>query len=276
MTEYTGGQAARTRCRPNCRPFRPIPTQSSSARTRSRLPGWRSLQLGSPVYSYLENFLGFPTGVHVPSGYYDRKTGFWVPSDDGRVVKILGIAGGMADLDTDGDNVADNNPALGITIAERQQLAQFYSAGQSLWRVPISHFSAYDYNWGETMPGSTPPQMPPFQGGIDTQVDTADCAGGLGWIECQNQAFHERIGIVGSPFSLNYSSYRTPGYIGSRTIRIPLSGPTVPTYLKRIELEVSVAGRKDSFTFSNAPSRATPMSGTAWMSTAGSCREQGR
>ena len=256
MTEYTVGSGG-----PNAMPAELPPVSAYTyavefSADEVAAAGGESLQLGSPVYSYLENFLGFPTGIHVPSGYYDRKTGSWVPSDDGRVIKILTITSGMADLDTDGDDTADNNPALGITAAERQQLAQFYNAGQSLWRVPISHFSAYDYNWGETMPGSTPPQMPPFQGGIDTQVDTADCAGGLGWIECQNQAFHERIGIVGSPFSLNYSSYRTPGYIGSRTIRIPLSGPTVPTYLKRIELEVSVAGRKDSFTFSNAPNQS--------------------
>ena len=31
--------------------------------------------------------------------------------------------------------------ALGVTDAERQQLATLYRAGQSLWQVPITHFT---------------------------------------------------------------------------------------------------------------------------------------
>src|SRR5205085_10367592 len=39
-----------------------------------------------PVISYEENFLGFPVGLSVPTGYYDRVSGRWVPSASGRVV----------------------------------------------------------------------------------------------------------------------------------------------------------------------------------------------
>jgi hypothetical protein len=50
----------------------------------------------------------------------------------------------MADLDIDGSG----NPAspaalaaLGITDAERTQLAQTYQVGQTMWRVQIPHFT---------------------------------------------------------------------------------------------------------------------------------------
>jgi hypothetical protein len=80
--------------------------------------------------------------------YYDRDKGVWVPSPDGRVIKILGIANGLADVDTDGDGITDNNPSLGITDQERVKLAGLYTIGQSLWRVPIYHFTSYDCNYG--------------------------------------------------------------------------------------------------------------------------------
>jgi hypothetical protein len=58
-----------------------------------------------PVISYEENFLSFPTGTTVPTGYYDRASGRWVPSSSGRVVKILSISSGQANLDLDGSNM---------------------------------------------------------------------------------------------------------------------------------------------------------------------------
>ena len=81
-----------------------------------------------PVITYVENFLNFPVGMNVPVGTYNRAKGVWLPSANGRVVKILSITAGLADVDTDGDNVADNG--LGITTDERQKLGSLYSAGQ--------------------------------------------------------------------------------------------------------------------------------------------------
>src|SRR5207244_4998389 len=114
---------------------------------------------GQPVLSYNENFLNFPVGMVVPVGYYDRQKGIWFASANGRVVKILSISAGMANLDTDGDGTADNGVALGVTNAERQALAGLYQPGQSLWRVPVNHFSPWDYN---------SPVGPPPQGGPAT------------------------------------------------------------------------------------------------------------
>jgi hypothetical protein len=99
-----------------------------------------------PVISYNENFLNFPVGIIVPLGYYDRSSGLWIPAPNGRVIKIVSITNGLAELDTDGDGVVDNGVALGITDAERQALAMLYMANQSR-SVPITHFTPWDRNF---------------------------------------------------------------------------------------------------------------------------------
>ncbi len=207
-------------------------------------PG-QEVRFSKPVIKYVENFLDFPVGGIVPVGYYDRVKAAWIPSDNGRVIKILSIdSSSMAELDTDGDNAADNAAtleALGVTDTERQQLATLYAAGQSLWRVPITHFSPWDCNWPYGPPtGAVPPQMSISQ--VDPKLDDPVCQGGS-IIECQNQVLGESIGITGTPFSLNYRSDRVPGRKAAYTLNIPLSGATLPASLKRIALEISIAGR---------------------------------
>src|SRR6185369_7909209 len=73
-----------------------------------------------------------------------------VGANNGFVVKIVSITGGLANLDIDGDGVADGPAALaaaGITNAERQQLANLYPVGTTLWRSTMDHFSTFDCNW---------------------------------------------------------------------------------------------------------------------------------
>jgi len=206
-----------------------------------------------PVYFYVDNFLGFPTGIQVPVGYYDKDKSAWIPGPDGRIVKIVGIAGGLADLDTDGDSIADNNPALGITPAERAQLAAIYAVGKSLQRVPVDHFSTYDLNYGTSpAPGSPPPQQkPPKPDKLDDP-----CLAGGSIIECENQTLGETLGITGTPFSLNYRSDRVLGRKGNNTIQIPLIGATVPDTLQRIDLQLSIAGRIITQSFPAAPNQS--------------------
>ena len=79
--------------------------------------GATEVRFNQPVPFYLENFIGFPVGVVVPTGYYDRQKGQWIASDNGKVIQILSITGGLADLDTTGDAAVDNGMALGITDA---------------------------------------------------------------------------------------------------------------------------------------------------------------
>jgi hypothetical protein len=121
-----------------------------------------------PVSIYQENFLGFPTGTIVPVGYYDNSAGNWIPQNNGRVIQILGAINGVAQIDLDGDNIAEADSVLEANqfdLTEREQLALLYPSGQSLWRTLLSHFSPIDMNFPQEPDGPAPsPEdiMPPF------------------------------------------------------------------------------------------------------------------
>ncbi len=218
--------------------------------------GAKEVIFNQPVYTYVENFLDFPVGGIVPAGYYDRSKGVWIASKNGRVIKIVSITGGIAELDTDGDGTADDATQLAtldITDAERQKLAGTYAVGQSLWRVPVSHFTPWDYNWPYGPPeDAEPPKV--SKPVADDTLDEPTCQGGS-IIECENQTLRERLPITGAPFSLNYASDRTPGRKAAYILNIPVSGATVPGSLKRIELEIYIAGQEFKQTFPAAPNQ---------------------
>jgi RHS repeat-associated protein len=213
----------------------------------------REVRFSEPVPLYVENFLGFPVGGIVPAGFYDRARTAWVPSDNGRVVQVLTIANALAEVDTDGDGAADTG--LGITDAERAQIAALYLPGQSLWRIPIPHFSPWDGNWpfGPPADASGPNQSEPQGDDSDpdckTQSREQEEAPVASTLSCRTQVLGESIGIVGTPFRLSYSSDRVPGRRAAYSLRIPLSGATVPASLRGIELEVYAAGQKHTFSF---------------------------
>ncbi len=231
-----------------------------------------------PVSFYVENFLDFPVGGIVPSGYYDRDLAVWIPSDNGRVLAVLSVSGGLAALDVDGSGHAAGAAALaelGIDDDERQQLAALYSPGQSLWRVPISHFTPWDYNWPFGPPSdATPPPDPDGDDDDDDDDDDADdndpenndddaddeddpdCIPGS-VIECQNQTLRKSVRLPGTPFRLHYSSARVAGRAIARSATIRLSGSTVPNGLKRIDLEVEIAGRRFAESFPAEPGQST-------------------
>jgi RHS repeat-associated protein len=206
--------------------------------------GATEVRFDKPVFFYVENFLNFPVGGIVPAGFYDYRKAAWVPSDNGKIVKVLAINSGLAELDTDGSGQAADVTklaALGITDAERQQLASLYAPGQSLWRVPMTHLTPWDCNWPWGPPeDAVPPNQPdPEQ---KNPVEDPDCKGGS-VIECQNQTLGESISITGTPFTLNYRSDRVPGRKTFQTVKIPLSGSSVPASLSGIILKIRVAGR---------------------------------
>jgi len=210
-----------------------------------------------PLYYYVENFIGIPVGSQVPVGYYDAQKTAWVPSKDGRVIKIIGVNTGLAELDVTGTGTAasaSDLANLGIIDAERQQLATLYSVGQSFWRVPINHFTSYDCNYGvgpqdPTSPDSPSqnPQNPEADSNQTLDEQNQQCGSILG---CENQTLGEVVSISGTPFVLHYQSERTPGYLNGRTLDIPLSGAELPEFIKRIDLSVKVAGKKFTRSFS--------------------------
>jgi len=217
--------------------------------------GAREVRFSQPVAAYVENFLDFPIGLRVPAGYYDRTQTRWAPAENGRVIKILGVTAGNADIDATGSGQASDQAtlaSLGITDAERAQLAQTYGVGQSLWRVLVTHFTAWDYNWPFTAGRDALP--PPPQPQKPRSPDDPDCQGGS-IILCQSQVLMERLPITGTPLSLTYKSSRVPGYKAGRALKILLSESVIPTGLKRIVLGISIAGRHLSQTFAAAPNQ---------------------
>lgn len=203
-----------------------------------------AVHFDQPVIAYLENFLGFDVGTAIPSGVYDRKIGQWVESKSGRVIKILSIENGIAQLDTTGDGIADNGTESGIGEDERQKLGAIFQTGETVWRVEHTHFSPCDYNWPAF------PQFPSDARDPDDNKPTVNrpieksCKVSGSIIECENQLLGESIPIVGTPFDLNYRSDRTAGDLASRTVRIPLSGKTLPPSLEAIVMDVEIAGQR--------------------------------
>jgi len=213
----------------------------------AKLVGAIDVRFSRPLPLYVENFVNFPVGTAVPLGTYDRDAGVWLAEDTGRVIRILAVTDGRASLDLDGDGIADAGDALGITDAERERLATLYTPGQSLWRVLIRHFDqTRDCNWDPMPPNDS--EFP----GRDPQTDAPpdeQCSTQGSIIGCQGQVLGEVLGVVGTEFTLHYQSERTPGRNEAYRVSIPLSDAIVPPSLRRIELEISVAGQfhKKSF-----------------------------
>jgi RHS repeat-associated protein len=215
--------------------------------------GATDVQFSQPVIAYTENFFGFSIGSPVPTAFYDRTKGVWVPSTTGRFVKIISITGGLADVDTDGDGTADNG--VGITTAERTQLATLYQAGQGLTRIAVTHFTTYHTGCNTKTPADAV-----IPSGVITQVDTPmndPCTQRNSVIGCENQDLGEFVAVAGTPFGLHYQGDRVRGRTATQRIQVPLSGPTVPASLKRIELETLVAGRHLTQSFSPTPNQST-------------------
>jgi RHS repeat-associated protein len=221
--------------------------------------GATRVQFSQPVPFYVENFVGFPVGSLVPTGFYDRIKGQWVASNNGRVIKVLGAINGLADLDLDGNGAADDATALtalGITDAERQRLAELYAPGTELWRVLLPHLTPWDCNWPY---GPPPGSEPPGGSGDPKPVPKPDkppkdpCKTRGSIIGCEPQTLGEVVGMVGTPWSLHYQSDRVPGRQGHNSLPIRLSGAPLPPGLQRIHLEVRVAGRVFEEGFTPAP-----------------------
>ncbi len=209
------------------------------------------------IFFYLENYLNFPIGAQVPTGYYDSQKAVWIPSDDGRVIKIINIDNsGLAFVDADGDGLAESLndsvlSSLEITEAELRQLGSgLYKPGPpGLWRVPITHFSMdINFAYGLDLTALPPGDTTPTNLEDEKPINDACTSSGNSIIECQNQVLREEIGIAGTTFSLHYKSDRVPGRKGLYNMMIPLTGSAIPSNVKRIVLEITVKDRLFSYT----------------------------
>ncbi|MCE7870860.1 hypothetical protein DYH09_10825, partial [bacterium CPR1] len=200
-------------------------------------------RLSQPIFHYNENFLSLPVGTRVPSGSFDQRTATWIPSDDGRVIGILGVDSGVASIDADGDGAPDSSAALtalGFTLGELEQLAQLYSPGKSLWRVPLSHLSTWDFNFNDGPPNDAVPPQPLDRSDEERRCSCRDCDEGS---PADQMSKHHQL-LPGSAYNLHYSSDRSPGRKGQRTVAARLSGASVPASLREIKVELEVAGQR--------------------------------
>jgi RHS repeat-associated protein len=221
--------------------------------------GATGVQFNRPVPIYTDDFIGMPVGTRVPLGYYDTAKSEWVSESDGRVLKIVSIVGGKAELDIDGDGQADSGAALaalGITDEEREALAGVYGAGKELWRIQVTHFSAWDHNWGVgPPPGSHPPRPEPPKPKETHNPDDPlpDCKKQTGSaVDCDNQALREALPVAGTPFTLNYTSARSAAKAVTE-VEIPVSEANIPAGITHISLDVEVAGHMTHVEFPAAP-----------------------
>jgi RHS repeat-associated protein len=269
LTEYTEGSMRPGSTGPLAMPSELPPTSGYTyyvelTADEALAAGAVGVEFNQPVVFYLENFLGMQVGEFAPVGFYDRQAGRWVGSPNGHVVKVVGVTGGAADLDTDGDGVADQGVGtgfggedLGITLAEREQVAGLYAVGQELWRVPTRHFSPGDINWpyGPPADAVNPNGQPPSNPDADKPPcdDCPACRAPGSIIECGNQILGESVPVVGTPLRLNYRSDRVPGRRVAYRVTIPVTGPSVPASLQRADVAVEVAGQRHEFAFPAAP-----------------------
>ncbi len=215
--------------------------------------GASEIRFTKPVALYVENFLGFRVGSAVPAGYYDRERAQWIASENGRVIRVLSVAGDLALIDANGDGTADDAyAAIGMTDDERRVIARLYESGASLWRVTVSHFTPWDFNWPCGPPADAVfPEVP--EPDSSQSMESPFCQTGS-VIECEDLSLGKSIPIAGTPFSLEYRSRNTPGY-RSGGIEITLRTGDLPASVRSIHLQLEVAGRRTETAISPAGSR---------------------
>ncbi|MDQ4126055.1 MAG: hypothetical protein M3134_10740 [Actinomycetota bacterium] len=214
--------------------------------------GADQVNFSKPLATYTDNFLEFPVGTAVPTGYYDRDRHAWIASKDGLVIGIV-ADGAEVGIDSDGDGMPESLTELqplGVTADELAELDALYDAGDSLWRVEVDHFTPWDYNWPfGPEPGAVGPGMTAAIG----QFQDGDCQQTGSVIGCQNQTLGESIGVTGTPFSLHYDTARVPGFRASYALDIPLTTQAPPEALRGVTLDVEVAGRRFHKEFAPQP-----------------------
>jgi YD repeat-containing protein len=232
--------------------------------TVEQATGAEKVDFTTPVVLYFENYLGYPVGDVIGNGTLDPTRIAWIETGNptGVVIQIKNIDSSgsdpIAEVDTDGNGTIDNT---GLTDDERGILAELYADEQMLFRVPMNHFSKICTHKGVNWPLDTRDPDPPSPKPQTPDDCTPEC-GSI--IDAESQVLKERVGVAGTPWSLHYTSERTPGYLAAYRVRIPLTGPTIPNSLAKVRLQVEIAGKRWSYpTFDRAlpvdhPQRLVP------------------
>jgi cysteine-rich repeat protein len=209
-TEFTVGPDG-----PNAMPM-PLPANSAYtyafALTADEVNEDTTINFSQPAALYVENFLHFPNGIPLAVGLSRPDIGAWCADPNGRVVTVVGIENGYAVLE----------PEVTESAAELRFVASRYQVGQSLWRVPIDHFSTRDINppfglrKGRAFPRVSQPQKR-NENNRSPKPDETECGSIIG---CETRSLGEQIGITGTPYHLIYSSGNASGDYRTRQFSI--------------------------------------------------------
>jgi len=215
--------------------------------------GARSIVFDQTVWGYLDNFLGIAVGSLVPAGSYDRQRAAWIPESNGRVIQILGVTAGLARVDVDGSGVPADSATLAanqFSAAELQQLAANYPSGTTLWRMPMAHFTAIDWNFGFWWNKAKSPNTP----GDRPKTDPCDtCPSKFGTVNYTSQIFEETIPLVGASMALHYSSARVPGYHLLANAVVPVASGDELVNLRSVEVRSEIAGVVTDLSYGGSP-----------------------
>lgn len=114
--------------------------------------GADALALTKKAALYTIPTIDAPVGSPIPVAVYVRSQKNWIPSLNGRVLKILRIEDGEARFDINGDDVEDGAmdlQNLGITQDEARSIASIYPDAfeKIIWRVSTDKLSDLTLAW---------------------------------------------------------------------------------------------------------------------------------
>jgi YD repeat-containing protein len=217
------------------------------------------VELSRTIPLYVDDFTALPVGTALPFGAYDRQALKWIGQPNGRVVKLIGVNAGLAQLDIDGSgNPASSASlaALGIDDEERAALAGTYTIGAAFFRLPIRALGSLDVGLpfrSDEGTGGVDPKAPGQLAPLDDPSIAAAPAEG--------QVLAQSLPLAGTPFTLEYRSNRVLGSKLGRQIAIPAVGTTVSTTLLGSIVDVRVAGQRHTFSL---PATASTVESFSW------------
>jgi hypothetical protein len=240
VTEYTAGARGQNRMPANVAANTMYTYAAEFTLEDASGNRYDSVTFATPVMSYVDNFLNLAVSETVPVGYYDRQAGNWQPMPNGRVIAVDG-AGAVTGLQA-------GDPA--IAAGELAALAAYKN--KTVWRLPLKHFSPLDFNMGIGAPDcETQNGVTVCPGSVEGQATGGDDGPACGAcrktgsiIEVERQVLRETFPLVGTPFSLNYSSENTLGYAANKILDINFEAHPKHSKMKSYVIDFKVAGKR--------------------------------
>lgn len=248
MTEFTVGPDGPKRM-PASLPLQTAYTYALEITTDEAIAmGAEKVVFSKPVPFYVDNFLSLPSGLAMPLGYLNPKTGYWEAYPDGVVIDILSHESGRAVLKIGTDQAATPSELAvhGIDNLELEKLATLYQPGKSIWRVRLNHFSIYDLNGNGNSPRTNDPSDP----NNNKVVKPVNCKGCE--IDVISGNVTEKIDLPGTERSIHFSSRRGGTRAENARATIQYLSEEFPSNLQ-VRISYGIAGK-----WTNVPAPLIP------------------